>query len=256
MSSAPAKSRWYVCFNPKKQARQRMFCFPHAAGSPATFGQWPAKLSTDVEVWGVHLPGRGNRLIDPLIDRLQPLVAALGEAIIPFLEKPFVFYGHSMGTLVSFELARWLRRHNYPQPAHLFVSSRAAPHVPSSRKPLHRLPDAELIEELSQFNGTPKEILENPELMQLILPAIRADFAALETCVYTPDAPFSFPITVFGSFEDPDVSADDLGSWCEHTVGSCVVRMLPGDHFFIQTAQGSLLGMIQQELGRLFAGVR
>jgi medium-chain acyl-[acyl-carrier-protein] hydrolase len=233
-----------------------MFCVPHAAGSPATFSQWPAKLPAEVEVWGINLPGRGNRLLEPPIDRLRPLVEALGEAIIPFLEKPFVFYGHSMGTLVSFELARWLRRHNYPQPAHLFVSSRAAPHIASTRKPLHGLPDAELIEELGQFNGTPKEILENKELMQLLLPAIRTDFSILETYVYTPDAPFSFPITVFGSFEDPDVSADGLGSWCEHTASSCVVRMLAGDHFFIQTAQGSLLGMIREELGRHFAAAR
>jgi medium-chain acyl-[acyl-carrier-protein] hydrolase len=233
-----------------------MFCFPHAGGGPATFSQWPAKLPADVEVWGAHLPGRGNRFLDPSIDRLEPLVEALGEAIISFLEKPFVFYGHSMGTLVSFELARWLRRHNLPQPAQLFVSSRAAPHVPSRRNPLHHLPDAELIGELNQFNGTPKEILENSELMQLLMPAIRADFAILETYVYAPDASFSFPITVFGSFEDPDISVDDLGSWREHTTGSCVVRMLPGDHFFIQTSQGSLLVMMRQELDRLFAAAR
>lgn len=228
-----------------------MFCFPHAAGSAATFSQWPSKLPPEVEVYGIHLPGRGNRLLDPLIDRLPPLIDALGEAIIPFLEKPFVFYGHSMGTLVSFELARWLRRHNYPQPAHLFVSSRAAPHLASRRNPIHELPDAELLEQLGQFNGTPKEILENPELMQLLLPAIRADFAILETYVYTPDAPFSFPITAFGSFEDPDITTDDLRSWSEQTESSCVVRMLPGDHFFIQTAEATLLRMIRQELGRL-----
>jgi medium-chain acyl-[acyl-carrier-protein] hydrolase len=230
-----------------------MFCLPHAAGSPATFGQWSAKLGAEIEVWGIHLPGRGNRLLDPPIDRLQPLVEALGEAIVPFLEKRFVFYGHSMGTLVSFELVRWLRRHNYPQPTHLFVSSRAAPHIPRRKKTLHDLLDTELLEELAQFNGTPKEILENPELMKLLLPAIRADFAVLETYVYTPDALFSFPITVFGSFEDPDITADDLGSWSEHTTGPCVVRMLPGDHFFIQTAQPTLLGMIRQELARLSA---
>lgn len=228
-----------------------MFCFPHAAGSPATFSQWPLKLPREVEVYGVHLPGRGNRLLDPLIDRWPPLIEALGEAIIPFLEKPFVFYGHSMGTLVSFELARWLRRHDYPLPAHLFVSSRAAPQIASKKKPIHELPDAELIEQLGQFNGTPKEILENPELMQLILPAIRADFAILETYVYTPDVPFSFPITAFGSFEGPDITTDNLRSWSEQTESSSVVRMLLGDHFFIQTAQATLLGMIRQELGRL-----
>ena len=251
MSRASVNSRWYTCFNPKNQPRLRMFCFPHAAGSPVTFSNWPLKLPPDVEVYGVHLPGRGNRLIDPVFDRLPPLIEALGEAILPFLGKPFVFYGHSMGTLVSFELARWLRRHNHPLPLHLFVSSRAAPQIPSRKEPIHDLPDAELIEQLGQFNGTPKEILQNPELMQLILPAIRADFAILETYVYTPDAPFSFPITAFGSFDDPDITTDDLRSWSEQTQSSSVVRMLPGDHFFILTAQDTLLGMIRQELDRL-----
>lgn len=220
------------------------------------FSQWPARLTSEVEVWGVNLPGRGNRLLDPLIDRLPALVEAIGPAIVPFLDKPFVFYGHSMGTLVSFEVARWLRRKNYPQPAQLFVSSRAAPHLPSEKKPIHHLPDTELIEELRQFDGTPTEVLENPELMQLLLPAIRADFAVLETYNYTPEAPFAFPISAIGSFEDHDLERDDLESWREHTEGRSVVRMLPGNHFFIYTAQGQLLDMMRQELAMLLAVAR
>jgi medium-chain acyl-[acyl-carrier-protein] hydrolase len=254
MANVPAKTPWFVCFNPKAQGRLRMFCFPHAAGSAAIFRPWPSRLPEAVEVWGLNLPGRGSRLLDPLVDRLPPLVEAIGEAILPLLDRPFVFYGHSMGALVSFELARRLRRRQRPQPAHLFVSSRTAPHLDVRKKPLHQLPESELIEELGQFNGTPQEILDNRELMQLLLPAIRADFAVLETYVHTPDAPFTFPITVFGGFEDKDVSPEELGGWCEHTESSCSVRMLPGDHFFIQTAQEPLLGVIRQVLGSTHAG--
>jgi medium-chain acyl-[acyl-carrier-protein] hydrolase len=231
-----------------------MFCFPHAAGSAAVFGRWPRLLPPEVEVWGASLPGRGNRLLEPTCERLSTLVEGMGEAIVPLLDHPFVFYGHSMGTLVSFELARWLRRRGHPQPSHLFVSSRPAPHCASRKRPLHQLPEAELLEELGRFNGTPKELLDNRELMQLLLPAIRADFAVLETYVHTPEPPFKFPITVFGSFEDRDVGPEDLSRWREHTEQNCVVRMLPGDHFFIETAQAPLLAMIRQELGVIFAG--
>lgn len=253
MPNAAAETPWFLCFNSQSRGQMRLFGFPHAAGSPALFSRWPGLLPPEVQVWGASLPGRGNRLREPPCERLSALVEGMGQAIVPLLDRPFAFYGHSMGTLVGFELARWLRRRGHPQPAHLFASSRAAPHLPYRRKPLHQLPEAELLEELGRFNGTPKAILDNRELMQLLLPAIRADFAVLETYEYAPEPPFKFPITVFGSFEDSEITPDDLGAWREHTERNFVVRMLPGDHFFIETAQASLLALVRQELGGIFA---
>lgn len=248
MPNGPAKTPWFSCFNPQAGGRLRMFCFPHAAGSSAVFRPWAGRLPAGVEVWGLNLPGRGSRLLEPLIERMSPLVEAVGEGILPLLDRPFVFYGHSMGAMVGFELARWLRRRGRPQPDHLFVSSRTAPHLEVRKKPLHQLPEAELIEELGQFNGTPREVLDNRELMQLLLPAIRADFAVLETYAYAPEAPLAVPLTVLGGTEDRDVTADDLAGWCEHTAAACTVRLLPGDHFFIQTEQGPLLDLIRRAL--------
>lgn len=212
------------------------------------FRSWPNSLPPTVEVCPVELPGRGTRLKEPPFTRLSPLVQAIAHAILPHLDKPFAFFGHSMGALVSFELTRLLRRNYSRSPVHLFVSASRAPQVPDPDPPIHALPEPEFLEELRCLNGTPKEVLENTELMQLLLPILRADFAVIETYVYAPEPAQDFPITAFGGLQDREVSCDALEAWREQTSASFSLQMLPGNHFFIQSAQPLLLQFLSREL--------
>jgi medium-chain acyl-[acyl-carrier-protein] hydrolase len=153
-----------------------------------------------------------------------------------------------MGGLVSFELARLLRKKYGLNPAHLFVSGYRAPQVPDPDPPIHALPEPEFLEELRRLNGTPEAVLENAELMQLLLPALRADFAVIETYAYIPESPLDCPITAFGGLQDREVSCDDLEAWREQTNAAFSLQTLPGDHFFLHSAQPLLLQSLSQKL--------
>lgn len=164
---------------------------------------------------------------------MDPLVDAIAEQMHSEIQHPFAFYGHSMGGTISFELARELHRRYGTGPVHLFVSGRRAPHVPDTDPPTFNLPHDEFVAEIKRLNGTPKELLENPETTELFLPLLRADFELLETHQYQPGARLSCPITVYGGLQDADVPAEKLRAWQELTSGAFNIRMLPGDHFFI-----------------------
>jgi medium-chain acyl-[acyl-carrier-protein] hydrolase len=153
-----------------------------------------------------------------------------------------------MGALIGFELARQLRRQHGPSPVHLFVSGREAPQLPSPDPPIHALPEPQFIAELQRFNGTPKEVLEHPELMQLLIPTLRADFAVCETYTYTSDAPIDCSISAFGGLQDHEVSREQLEAWRDQSRASFSLCMFPGDHFFLDTAEPLLLKTIAQVL--------
>jgi len=176
-------------------------------------------------------------------------VEALAHEVGPYLDKPFAFFGHSMGALIALELTRWLRRNHKRMPVHLFVSGRRAPHIPDPVEPAWDLPEQEFIDRVRQLNGTPHDVLDHPELMQLIIPFLRADFAACETYEHQPEPPLACPITVFGGVDDEEVSCEHLEPWREHTTSAYRLHLFPGDHFFVQTAQAELLPVIAEALG-------
>lgn len=244
---------WVMCPKPNPQANLRLFCFPYAGGGALSFRTWPNGLPTTIEVCAVELPGRGTRMRLAPFTRLDPLVEAIAQALLPYLNKPFAFFGHSMGGLVSFELARLLRREYGLLPVQLFVSGRGAPQVPDLDPPIHALPEPAFLDELRRYNGTPEAVLENKELMQLLLPILRADFAVLETYVYATEPPLGCPITAFGGLQDCKVSCDDIEAWRNQTSTSFSLQMLPGDHFFLNSAQALLLQSLTRQLTRLQA---
>jgi medium-chain acyl-[acyl-carrier-protein] hydrolase len=178
--------------------------------------------------------------------RLSPLVEALAQALAPLLDRPFAFFGHSLGALVSFELARQIRRQYGVHPVRLFVSAGRAPQIPHRVPPIHTLPDKEFLVELRRLNGTPSELLDHEELMDIMLPLLRADFALYETYVYLTEPPLSCPISAFGGLQDHRVSKSDLEAWRAQTSGSFSLRMFPGDHFFLK--QPLLLQALSREL--------
>jgi len=245
--AAPFDS-WIIYRKPNSRARVRLFCFPYAGGSALVFRTWSDGVPPEVEVCPIQLPGRGTRLRELPCTRLAPLVQALAHALSPLLDKPFAFFGHSLGAIVSFEFARQLRRQRGVEPAHLFVSAAPAPQLPHRGRILHTLPGPEFRAALRQLNGTPPEVLAHEELMQIVSPIVRAAFSVYETYVYVNDAPLTCPITAFGGIHDPCVRRDDLRAWQIQTRGMFSLHMFPGDHFFVQAAESELCRLIAQKL--------
>ena len=242
-------SKWFTV-PPNEHAKIRLFCFPYAGGSSLIFRTWEKALGPAIAVCPVHLPGRERRLTEKPYTSALSLVEAVAEAIIPQLDLPFAFFGHSMGALISFELTRHLRRLNKPSPEHLFLSGRAAPHRLEFREPVtYNLPAKEFAEELRRLNGTPREVLEHQELMDLMIPLLRADFEICETYDYKKELALDCPITAFGGLNDPVVTGEMIAAWKEQTTGSFRLCMMPGDHFFVHSAQKQILSVLVQELG-------
>jgi medium-chain acyl-[acyl-carrier-protein] hydrolase len=248
MTTTTAFDSWIAFRKLNPQARLRLFCFPYAGTGASIFRTWPDGLPADVEVCPVQFPGRGTRLMETPFTQLSHLVQALAQALVPLLDKPFAFFGHSMGALVGFELARQLRRQSGVQPVRLFVSAARAPQIPHRDRPIHALPEGEFLAELRRLNGIPEKVLEEAELMQIMLPVLRADFAVYETYVYSTEPPLHCPISTFGGLQDQRVSRGDLEAWREQTNGSFSLRMFPGDHFFWNTTQPLLREVLSQEL--------
>jgi medium-chain acyl-[acyl-carrier-protein] hydrolase len=249
---ATAQANSYLAYPlTRMHARLRLFCFPYAGGSGRVFQKWPRLFPETVEVCPLQYPGRGNRLREQPFTRLAPLVQDVTEALLPLLDIPFAFFGHSMGAIVGFEVARQLRRAQRSLPVHLFISGARAPQFRNSDPVAYDLPEPEFIEELRRLNGTPTEVLDNPELMHLMLPMLRADFAAVQTYVYIAEPPLSCPFTVYGGTEDEPISRAALEGWREHSTGTFSLQMLRGDHFYLHTSESLLAGRILGELAPL-----
>lgn len=230
-------------------AKIRLFCFPYAGGGALLYRPWVESLPAEIEVCSIQLPGRENRLHEPPIDTLDPVLDLLLPAIRPYLdEKPFAFFGYSLGTLVSFELARRLQQQGDMLPLHLFVAARRAPQIPSREAPLRDLSDAEFMEELRRLKGTPEAVLQQSELMQLLLPLLRADFMINELYEYRDTPLLNCPISAFGGLRDEDITREDMDAWRAQTAQNFILRMIPGDHFFIHTARMALLQSICRDL--------
>jgi medium-chain acyl-[acyl-carrier-protein] hydrolase len=249
-SSSPAE-RWLAYREANPRARLRMFCFPYAGGGASAYRGWGALMPPHFEVCPVQLPGRESRLREPPFTRPEALIQAVADALEPYLGMPFVFFGHSMGGMISFELTRELRRRGKPLPLHLFVAGRRAPDVPPREESIHDLPEPEFIEKLRELNGTPEEVLQHAELMKLLSPVLRADFAVNETYAFTEEAPLDQGISAFGGLGDEEVTREDLERWRQHTKGRFRMRMLPGDHFFLHSQKELILEAVARDASEL-----
>lgn len=245
---------WIPYSKPNYNSNFRLFCFPYAGAGASIFCPWTAQLAPDIEVIPVQLPGRENRLSEPPFTDISSLIKALSDPLLPYCDRPFALFGHSVGALVAFEFARYLRRHDYPQPIHLFVSGREAPHLGASSSPIHQLPDPEFIAELCRYNGMPDTLLQNSELMELFLPILRADLAINEVYAYSSETPFDYPISAFGGLDDGEATQEGMEGWRQETRQEFTLMMVPGDHFFIKSQPFAILSSIQQKLtGRIKA---
>jgi surfactin synthase thioesterase subunit len=223
----------------------RLFCFPYAGGGAAAFRMWPAFLPDTVEVCGVQPPGRENRIGEEPIADVHELVARLLPSLAPWCDKPFMFYGHSTGGLVAFEMIRELRRQQMPLPRHLVVSAARAPHIPEP-SPLHHLPKEVFLQELRRFSGTPEAVLENSDLMEIYIPILRADLAIEETYTLKDEAPINIPITAIYGSEDDEAPKSVVEPWKRYTTDSFELICLQGGHFFINTAREAFLSCLSR----------
>ena len=218
----------------------QLFCFPHAGATSHVFRSWARRLPPHVDLWGVHPPGRGQRIREQPFRRIEPLVEALAASLPIDADRPFALFGHSIGALVAFETARCLRRTRGIAPRHLFASGYPAPHQPPRRQPLHDAPRDVLIRALERYEGIPPDLLTHAELMDLLLPAVRADFELSETYVYRQGDALPCGITCFGGHEDAEATPEELRGWAVHTTSSFELHILEGNHFFPFQSAGFL----------------
>jgi medium-chain acyl-[acyl-carrier-protein] hydrolase len=240
--------RVFPFLSDRRDSRIRLFCLPHAGGSAALFRGWSSSVPTDVEVRPIELPGRGARYREPSFTSMEPLIASLVEALSPLRDKPFAFYGHSLGGIVAFELARTLVRDHQMCPAILFVTAARAAHLPNPNPELHALSDEDFLTALRRYNGIPQAVLECRELLDLMLPMVRADFTLFESYRFRPGPPLPCPIAAFGGVSDPWVRRERMLPWGQLTDGGFSLSMLPGDHFFPSQEEAMLLGTISSRL--------
>lgn len=244
------KTPWISLRRPNPDAGMRLFCFPYAGGGASIYRNWQENFPASIEVCPVQLPGREARLREPLFTDIATLVESTAQALLPFFDKPFAFFGHSMGALISYELAHLLRKDKAAVPAYLFVSGHRAPRFKSRESVTYSLPDGEFFDELRRLNGTPKQVLEHSELMAFIGPLLRADFEICGTYLYSQKSPLECPITAFGGISDNELPREKIEAWREYTSGPFSMRMLPGDHFFLHTAQPEMILTIARQLLR------
>lgn len=232
-------------------ARLRLFCIPHAGGSASAFSGWDQGLPLDVQVCPVQLPGRQNRLAEVPFTRMESLVAALAAVLAKCDDLPFVLLGHSMGGLAAFELARELRRIGAPPPAALVATGCRAPHLPAGTPRIAALSDADFVSALRRFNGIPDGILDQPELVELLMPALRADFALCEAYRFHPAPQLDCPIFAYGGKNVGDVRFDQLAPWHVHTTGPFRIRTFAGGHFFIDESRTEVLAALGEDLSNV-----
>ncbi|BAC90791.1 thioesterase II family protein [Gloeobacter violaceus] len=229
--------------------RLRLFCLPYAGGGTSVYSTWNRRLPPEVQVCTLPFPGREQLWQEALLDRFEALIERLVGALEGRLDQPYALFGHSLGALVAFELARRLRQLYGTNPVCLFVSGRQAPHLADRLPPLHALPAGEFVEQLRRrYNGIPQAIFENPEWLRFFLPVLRADIALLETYEYTGERPFTCPICVFGGLKDSLIGIEALEAWRVHTVGAFQLQLYPGDHFFIHDDKLPLVAVIAAQL--------
>jgi len=247
MQSGRSVNSWVFNARQHAGARLRLFCFPYAGGGASTYASWVNAFAPEIEVYPVQLPGRENRVKEPPFYQFDELVQALCEALLPYFTMPFAFFGHSMGALISFGLTQQLLKQGHPLPERLLLSAYRAPQLPNNES-LHTLSDTLLIRKMIELNGTQRSILEDPELRQLILPLMRADFSIYETYRHAASEPLAIPITAFGGLQDARALRAVLEAWREQTRSEFRLHLLPGDHFYFRTAPQPLWQLLKQEL--------
>ena len=248
MSRNSVTDSWIARLRPNPSASLRLLCFPWAGGGANVYWSLLEMLPAEIELCAIRLPGRENRMSEePMIDAAA-ITDAICEALLDYDDKPYAFFGYSLGALIAISVVRELDRLGRSLPQHLFVSACRAPHTARPLSPIHRLPDAEFIAALRGYEGVPEAVIENQELMTLFLPALRADFTLAETILFDDCIPLDCGITAFGGTADPYVDGSNLFLWQKHTSQHFALRLYEGKHFFLNEEKQSIVETVTQTL--------
>ncbi|MFC4909845.1 thioesterase II family protein [Actinomadura gamaensis] len=240
---------WFRCVVSRPWAPLRMFCFPHAGGSAVFYRSWAEAVGPAVEVHAVQYPGRADRIADALIPDAHRLARLVAGAIAQHADRPAVLFGHSMGALVAYETARLMRERGLPL-AHLFASGARAPQAwDDLRRRISTLDDDGVVAEMVALGGSDADALRDPELRELVLPYVRNDFALVESYRPREDAPpLDVPVTAIVGDADPDVPVEKAERWRATTSAGFALKVLPGDHFYLQPQRDAV---VREVLARL-----
>lgn len=240
--------QWFANAQRNRRAESRLFCLPYAGGSSVIYHNWARGLPDFLEVIPVQLPGRGMRLGTPALTRMDDLTEQLSLVLAEFLDLPCYFFGHSMGALIAFELAHALRMRYGVEPEALFLSGRKPPSLPEQERDIHRLPKDRFVERLRLLNGTHPDLLENEEILELILPTLRADFELVQTYSFKRGVKLRCAIHALGGSQDPEANDEIIRQWRDFTSGPFSMETLEGDHFFIHKQRDQLLACLSRAI--------
>lgn len=245
-------SNWFIVPRPNPKALFRLFCFPYAGGSASTYILWQKCLPDYVELVAIQPPGRANRLFEKPYRRMEDMVNALYLEVISYLDKPYIFLGHSLGSYVSFELMRSLQKYRHRLPELYIASGSRAPHRLRTlpRKTVCELSEDEFVEKLKNFQGTPDVVLQNKDLLTLRLPMLKADFEVAETYNADINEKFDVSLLMFVGEGDTAISYDDSHAWQLHFKQQGEVCCFPGSHFFIEQNRSLVIRKINHVLDK------
>jgi pyochelin biosynthesis protein PchC len=248
MTTPPTGSgTWIRRYRPAPDSPVQLVCFPHAGGSASFFFPVAKALAPAIDVAAVQYPGRQDRRSEPNIDNIPDLADAIFPAVRPLADRPLAFFGHSMGAVLAYEVALRLERDGAPPPTLMYASGRRAPSRYRDES-VHTRDDAGIVAELRKLSGTDADLLGDPETLEMILPAVRADYTAVETYRHTPDLTVSCPIVAIIGDSDPRVTAEEAKAWGEHTTGPFDLRTLPGGHFYLVDQAPEVIRLIADDL--------
>jgi medium-chain acyl-[acyl-carrier-protein] hydrolase len=241
-------SKWFNYLKRPIKPKLTIVCFPFAGGDASFYQNWATEIKADVQIISIQFPGRANRFLESPYTNLNDLIVELIKNWECFIETPYVLFGHSLGGLAIYELTRILNENNQMQPLHLFISGCKAPHL-LKNKERYLLPKQAFIEMIKEMDGTPKEIVENQEMMDLLVPMLRADFQLIETYTHQEKHKrIRLPITLMGGTEDPEVGMEDLEAWKSVIEGPCKLQLFQGGHFFLKDSEKEFFDFINTEI--------
>lgn len=244
-------SPWFITSQQKIPGSLKLFAVPYAGRGASLYYPWRALVPQWIELVAVQLPGREARLQETTINRIEPLIAQLSNAILTEINGPYALFGHSMGALVCFELTRRLRELGAPLPSALALSGHQSPTLPRTESPLHMMSDADFIAAMQErYDGIPQAVLDRPELLQLLLPTLRRDIEALEHFRFAAGAPLPVPFLLYGGTEDAQTYGERLDAWRELTSGPVTLRRFPGGHFYLQENPAEVVVALVSDLTR------
>ncbi|MER5886592.1 alpha/beta fold hydrolase [Streptomyces sp. NPDC001941] len=249
MTGTTGGDPWFRNYRPAPDAPARLVCLAHAGGSATFYHPVAQALAPDVEVLAVQYPGRQERRHEPAAVDLEVLAERIAEALEPLTDKPYALFGHSMGAIVGFEAARRLEAAGRG-PVELFVSGRRSPALDRAGDTSQPRTDEQVVAEIRALNGTGDGLLDDEEMLEMILPALRADYGAVRRYQYRPGAPLRCPVTAFTGDADPKAAVAEVARWRELTASRFDLRVLPGGHFFLVDRAAEVLGTVRERLAR------